>query len=366
MADRIFSPCYIGGWSACQHWSLTDQVFPDGPRRDREEGAQSRSPVIQGTPVSASPVRSEDKLFGTTPSGVDQARVQVSDPTRTIVDVLDDPRLGGGMRNVADVLHEYFTGCTPRRRAARRVRGPTRQPSRVQAAGLSSSNTCTSSRPVSWRRVWRGGARASLRSIPPWRQRDSIVRRWGIRANVTLGRAWGRVVITRADIVRTGYGVGPHRGGHREGLRPRVAAVGDRHRSGPSRRPWVFKGGTCLKKCYIETYRFSEDLDFTVLPGGPFRPARHRAAPGQNLGAHHRRVGHRLPDPATTASPSQWDLDRRARVLHRPTAEPAAGGGEARHIGRRGCCASTGAGTDCPPVSRLLPGRGHGPLLLLR
>lgn len=35
---------------------------------------------------------------------------------------------------------------------------------------------------------------------------------------------------------------------------------------------WVFKGGTCLKKCYIETYRFSEDLDFTVLPGGPFQP----------------------------------------------------------------------------------------------
>ncbi len=27
----------------------------------------------------------------------------------------------------------------------------------------------------------------------------------------------------------------------------------------------VFKGGTCLKKCYFETYRFSEDLDFTVI-----------------------------------------------------------------------------------------------------
>jgi predicted nucleotidyltransferase component of viral defense system len=37
-------------------------------------------------------------------------------------------------------------------------------------------------------------------------------------------------------------------------------------------RSWVFKGGTCLKKCYIETYRFSEDLDFTVLPDGPVRP----------------------------------------------------------------------------------------------
>jgi len=32
---------------------------------------------------------------------------------------------------------------------------------------------------------------------------------------------------------------------------------------------WVFKGGTCLKKCYFETYRFSEDLDFTL------REARH-------------------------------------------------------------------------------------------
>jgi predicted nucleotidyltransferase component of viral defense system len=27
---------------------------------------------------------------------------------------------------------------------------------------------------------------------------------------------------------------------------------------------WLFKGGTCLKKCYFETYHFSEDLDFTV------------------------------------------------------------------------------------------------------
>lgn len=35
---------------------------------------------------------------------------------------------------------------------------------------------------------------------------------------------------------------------------------------------WIFKGGTCLKKCYLETYRFSEDLDFTVLEEGPIQP----------------------------------------------------------------------------------------------
>lgn len=33
---------------------------------------------------------------------------------------------------------------------------------------------------------------------------------------------------------------------------------------------WVFKGGTCLKKCYFETYRFSEDLDFTLLPDADY------------------------------------------------------------------------------------------------
>lgn len=29
---------------------------------------------------------------------------------------------------------------------------------------------------------------------------------------------------------------------------------------------WILKGGTCVKKCFIETYRFSEDLDFSLLP----------------------------------------------------------------------------------------------------
>jgi len=27
---------------------------------------------------------------------------------------------------------------------------------------------------------------------------------------------------------------------------------------------WIFKGGTCLKKCFFKDYRFSEDLDFSL------------------------------------------------------------------------------------------------------
>lgn len=33
---------------------------------------------------------------------------------------------------------------------------------------------------------------------------------------------------------------------------------------------WVFKGGTSLKKCFFNTYRFSEDLDFTIPAQLPY------------------------------------------------------------------------------------------------
>lgn len=41
---------------------------------------------------------------------------------------------------------------------------------------------------------------------------------------------------------------------------------------------WFFKGGTCLKKCYFETYRFSEDLDFTVPNGAIYSENEIKAA----------------------------------------------------------------------------------------
>jgi predicted nucleotidyltransferase component of viral defense system len=31
-----------------------------------------------------------------------------------------------------------------------------------------------------------------------------------------------------------------------------------------TKNSWIFKGGTCLKKCFFDEYRFSEDLDFTL------------------------------------------------------------------------------------------------------
>jgi predicted nucleotidyltransferase component of viral defense system len=41
---------------------------------------------------------------------------------------------------------------------------------------------------------------------------------------------------------------------------------------------WYFKGGTCLKKCFFDTYRFSEDLDFTVPADVPYDAGTIRAS----------------------------------------------------------------------------------------
>jgi predicted nucleotidyltransferase component of viral defense system len=49
----------------------------------------------------------------------------------------------------------------------------------------------------------------------------------------------------------------------------------------PQLSRWVFKGGTCLKKCFFETYRFSEDLDFTVPADGLYTLEGIQAALGE-------------------------------------------------------------------------------------
>lgn len=105
VAARVFEPCYIGGWSACEHWDLTEQLFrsivvvTSRPQRTTRPAIQRSEFVVA--------VRKSPALFGTRPVWRGRDRVDVSDPSRTIIDVLDDPALGGGIRHVADVLAEY-------------------------------------------------------------------------------------------------------------------------------------------------------------------------------------------------------------------------------------------------------------------
>jgi predicted transcriptional regulator of viral defense system len=108
VAAAVFDPCYVAGWSACEHWGLTEQIFRDvwvvTSRR-----VSPHVQEIQSTTFNIKVTR-PDRLFGLSTVWRDGTKVLVSDPSRTVVDLLDDPRIGGGMRHVAEVVGEYFSG----------------------------------------------------------------------------------------------------------------------------------------------------------------------------------------------------------------------------------------------------------------
>ena len=109
IASKLFGPdYYIGGWTACEHWDLTEQIFRETVVVTTKR-VRSKKADIQGFPFRIRRTTPR-KTFGTKAVWRDQNRVYVSDPSRTIVDVLDDPTLGGGIRHIADVVDTYFRG----------------------------------------------------------------------------------------------------------------------------------------------------------------------------------------------------------------------------------------------------------------
>lgn len=106
VADTIFAPCYIGGWSACEYWDFTEQIFNDvavfSTRRFNMKVKE-----VQGTRYIIKTV-DKRRFYGLKPVWRGTTKILVSDPARTIIDILNDPKIGGGIRNVADMLNEYF------------------------------------------------------------------------------------------------------------------------------------------------------------------------------------------------------------------------------------------------------------------
>ena len=106
VADRVFSPGYIGGFSAIKHWDFTEQLFLTTfyltvkPVILRE--------VTLGSVKLKLKTIKPYKMFGTKMVWRERVKVKVSDPSKTIIDLLDDPHLGGGMRVVQDFFMEYW------------------------------------------------------------------------------------------------------------------------------------------------------------------------------------------------------------------------------------------------------------------
>jgi len=108
VADSIFSPCYIGGWSAAEHWGLTEQIFSDIVVFTLSS-VRNRTPIIKRTRYILAKIP-EWKFFSLESVWRNSIKVSVSSPSRTVADVLSAPRLGGGIKHVSEVIGEFFTG----------------------------------------------------------------------------------------------------------------------------------------------------------------------------------------------------------------------------------------------------------------
>ena len=183
VAAKLFEPCYIGGWSACEHWDLTEQIFRDvaviTARTIREREAE-----VQGTAFRLKGV-DESKLFGTRSKWRDGVRVKVSDPSRTVVDILDDPSIGGGIRHVFSVVANYFD--SEHRDEGQLVDYAKKLGNRtvfkrlgylIELQGIAAPETTHACR-----RMLSSGLSPLDPSV---RAKGKVVKRWNLRANVSL------------------------------------------------------------------------------------------------------------------------------------------------------------------------------------
>lgn len=106
IANRIYDPCYIGGWSAAEYWELTEQIFLTVIVMTTQKVHQHQM-RYQNVNFRIKTI-SDRYFFGLKDIWRGQVNVKVSDSARTLIDMLYDPSLGGGIRLVSDMLTCFF------------------------------------------------------------------------------------------------------------------------------------------------------------------------------------------------------------------------------------------------------------------
>ena len=106
VADSLYGPGYIGGFSAIKHWDLTEQII-ETVYYFSLNSIKERSPVYDSIQFKIKTVKPH-KFFGVKPVWVGSKKISISDPSKTMIDIFDAPKLVGGMRVVKDIFIEYI------------------------------------------------------------------------------------------------------------------------------------------------------------------------------------------------------------------------------------------------------------------
>jgi len=106
LAANAFAPCYVSGWSAAEHWDLTEQIF-NAVCVVTAHSQRKAEQILAGVTFRTRSI-AKDRIFGTKTVWLKSQRVDVADPHRLIIDILDDPSLGGGSRQSLDIVTAYW------------------------------------------------------------------------------------------------------------------------------------------------------------------------------------------------------------------------------------------------------------------
>ncbi len=106
LVPELYSPCYIGGWSATEYWDFTEQLFRDVCVLTEQAVIHKKQEIHN---ISFSLTHISKKInFGTKIIWKKNKKILISDPHKTIIDTLYNPQLGGGIQHIVDCFKEYI------------------------------------------------------------------------------------------------------------------------------------------------------------------------------------------------------------------------------------------------------------------
>lgn len=113
VASVVWTPCYFTGWTAAKHWALTDQVFRTTVLKTSDRVRASHDQLLDHEYL-VSHTNEANMEWGLKSEWSDEFRLLFADPARTVVDILDNPSIGGGVRHSAEILSAYLDNHDPK------------------------------------------------------------------------------------------------------------------------------------------------------------------------------------------------------------------------------------------------------------
>jgi len=107
VAAAVWAPCYFTGWTAANHWGLTEQTFRTTVLKTARRVRASAVTLLEHDYLLTH-IDAAELAWGTKTEWRGEVRLQMADPARAVVDILDAPRLGGGIRHGAEIVASYL------------------------------------------------------------------------------------------------------------------------------------------------------------------------------------------------------------------------------------------------------------------